>query len=113
MGPLNTPNPSSNGGMDFGPSQLAGGAPPDPGQSPDMSGPPVGIGQSPDAQSNALQAVVELVRGMEQGLTGLAQQFPTAAPEIRRAVDAVRAVLQRIVSSPGQDMEPPAPQSLA
>ncbi len=107
MGPLRTNDNPSNPSGDFGPSQLAGMAP-----EPDMDEGNSGVGGSPDAQSNALQAVVEQVRSMEQGLSGLAQLFPAAAPEIRRAVDAVRAVLQRIVSSPSQP-EPPAPTSLA
>lgn len=70
------------------------------------------MGVNPDAQGNALTAVVEQVRGMEQQLQSLAQQFPAAAPEIRRATESVRAVLKRIVSSPSQP-EPPAPTSMA
>jgi hypothetical protein len=51
---------------------------------------------------------------IEQSIVGLAQQFPTAAPEVRQAADAIRAVLQRIVSSPGSaGNEPASPQSLA
>ncbi len=67
---------------------------------------------SPESQGNALGSVVEQVRGMEQGLLSLSQQFPAAAPEVRRAIEGVRAVLKRIVSSP-TEAEPPAPRSLA
>lgn len=95
---------AGNSGGGFGPSQLAG----DSGEQ-ETSGVP---GMSPDAESNALGSVVEVIRDTEQTLQSLAQQFPVAAPEIRRASDAVRAVLQRIVSSPG-GAEPPAPPSFA
>jgi len=115
MGSLNTPSPGPGGGGDFGPSQLAGppasgqdGQPAQPNQ--DMSGLP---GNNMDSQGNALAVVVEQVRGMEQGLLSLSQQFPAANNEVRQAVDAIRAVLQRIVSSPPAGAEPPSPQSLA
>lgn len=106
MGALSTPNPGGSFGGpsspgaagpsqdDFGPSQLAGSSP--------VSD--AGMGADQDAQSDALSAVVTQVRVVEQALVGLAQQFPQAAPEIRTAVDAVRNVLKRIVSSP-TDME--------
>lgn len=112
MGSLSSPNPGGSGGSGgFGPSQLAG---PSASQAPGPGGSdsPDTPGSSPDSQANALQATVEQVRTIEQGMLSLAQQFPQAAPEVRRAVDAIRAVLQRIVSSPSQQ-EPPAPQSLA
>ena len=106
MGPFGTTNPNagqgSGGGEAFSPSQLAGSAPP----SPDM-----GQGQSPDAQSNAMGAIVEQIRGIEQQYQAMAQQFPNVAPEIRAALDANRNVLKRIVSSPAM-AEPAAPRIL-
>jgi hypothetical protein len=113
MGPVNSPTPAPGGG--FGPSQLAGD------QSNGQGQPDNGAGQldqpttpssDPNSNAQALQVVVEQVRTMEQGMLGLAQQFPAAAPEVRRAVDSIRAVLQRIVSMPG-GQDPPAPSSLA
>lgn len=107
MSPLGSAGsgPGSGGGG-FGPSQLAGDS--GGGGEQDMSGVP---GMSPDAQSNALGSVVEVIRDTQQTLQSLAQQFPVAAPEIRKANDAVTAVLQRIVSTGGA--EPPAPPSFA
>ncbi len=104
MGSINTPSPGPGGPA--GPPSTGQGQPPD----QDMSGLP---GNNMDSQSNALAVVVEQVRGMEQGLLALSQQFPSANTEIRQAVDSVRAVLQRIVSSPPAGTEMPSPQSLA
>jgi len=69
-------------------------------------------GGNPDDQSNALSAVVTQVRTCEQVLLGLAQQFPAAVPEIRTAIEGVRNVLKRIVSSPS-DMDQAVPNSMA
>lgn len=90
-----TPTPSASGGT-YSPSQMAG---QDAGQA-----------QAPQAPS-AAQAT-EVIRNCEQALLALAQSFPNAAPDIRRAIEGIRNVARSIVTTPGGS-EPPAPRALA
>lgn len=93
----NTQSPDSGGQGDFSPSQMAG---------TDQA--PAG-GQAP--QGPSLPQATEQVRIIEQSLLSLSQQFPAAAPDIRRAIEQVRNVAKRIVSQPG-GQEPQSPRSL-
>lgn len=63
----------------------------------------------PESRERALSAVISEFRDIENMLLSAAQQFPAAAPEVRRAIESVRAVLQRIVATPAGP-EPPAPR---
>lgn len=56
----------------------------------------------------ALAAITETIRGVEQTIEAVSSQFPEAAQEARRAREAVRALLMRIVANPG-GAEPAAP----
>jgi hypothetical protein len=67
---------------------------------------------SPESQKQQqLQSAVMQIRQLEQGITSIAKQFPEASTEARQAVESVRALIRRIVSSPGQT-EPAAPDIL-
>lgn len=92
----NTQSPDSGGQGDFSPSQMAG---------MDQA-----QGQS-QPQGPSLPQATEQVRVIEQSLLSLAQQFPAAASDIRRAIEQVRNVAKRIVSQPG-GQEPQSPRSL-
>lgn len=56
----------------------------------------------------ALASATESVRQVESTIEALSAQFPQVAPEARRAREAVRALLMRIVANPG-GAEPAAP----
>lgn len=94
----NTQSPDSGGQGDFSPSQMAG---------MDQAK----AGGAPAPQGPSLPQATEQVRVIEQSLLALAQQFPAAASDIRRAIEQVRNVAKRIVSQPGQQ-EPQSPRSL-
>ena len=59
-----------------------------------------------------IQNALMQVQSVETVLTSLSKQFPTAAPEIRAALKAVRSISQSIVSNPGLK-EPSAPSGMA
>lgn len=91
------PSQGGSGGQgDFSPSQMAG---------TDQS-----QGDQSSPQAPSLTQATEQVRQIEQGLLSLAQQFPAAAQDIRRAIEGVRNVAKRIVSQPGMQ-EPQSPRS--
>lgn len=92
---LSNLNNSDQGQSSFSPSQMVG----DPAQ-----------GQM-QAQAPSLPQATEQIRICEQTLLGLAQQFPNVAPDVRRAIEAVRSVAKGIVSQPGLE-EPQSPRSL-
>ena len=58
-----------------------------------------------------LQSATMQIHQIEQSVTSVGRQFPQAANEVRMAVEAVRALARKIVSSPGQT-EPAAPDIL-
>lgn len=89
--------PAGGGQGDFSPSQMAGGG--------DQAA------QSAQPQGPSLSQATEQVRTLEQALLSLAKQFPAAAQDCRRAIDAVRTVAKSIVSTPGLS-EPRSPRSL-
>lgn len=92
------PSDGGQGGQgDFSPSQMAGADPSAQAQA--------------QPQGPSLSQATEQVRSLEQSLLSLAQQFPAAAQDIRKAIDAVRSVAKRIVSTPGMQ-EPQSPRSL-
>ena len=62
-----------------------------------------------------LGTALQTVMKTEVMMTAMARQFPAAAPSLeaaqngmRQAVDALRAAMRQILTSPGQP-EPPAP----
>jgi hypothetical protein len=59
--------------------------------------------------SQMLAQATSTIRQADQSITDLAQQFPQAAREVRRARTALRSLLQKIVSEPGGG-SPQAPQ---
>jgi hypothetical protein len=63
---------------------------------------------SPEAHpmQGAVTSVIERVRSMESDLQTISQSHPQATPECRKAVDALRNVLKKVVSSM---KEPAAP----
>lgn len=69
------------------------------------SGSPMSAGGDPQA---ALAAVTETIRGIDSAIESISSQFPEASQESRRARDAVRALMMRIVANPG-GAEPAAP----
>lgn len=110
-----TSDPNSSG--NFSPiSRMAGGAGSGPGGAPGAGGVgsdgPMGPSGSPmpaggDPQQ-AMAAATETIRGIESAIEALSSQFPQIAPEARRAREAVRSLLMRIVANPG-GAEPAAP----
>ncbi len=63
----------------------------------------------PDPQQ-ALSNAVQVARKADEDMMALSTQFPQASPEIRKAREAIRAVLKKIVANPGGS-EPPAPRT--
>lgn len=98
-------SPSSGDGSDFSPSRMAGAG--DGGDGDSQSDPSAQSGSG--NPSPALSQVTGQIREMETSLLSLASQFPNASGEVRRAVEGIRNVLKRIVSSPGAQ-EPAAPR---
>lgn len=77
-------------------------------QSPNSSNPGSSVETDPQ---QALQALSGEFMKMDNRLQELAKSYPAAAPDIRKASEQIRKVLQKIVASgnvPGQ--EPPAPR---
>ena len=70
------------------------------------SGAPMPAQGDPQA---ALASVTSVISDIESQLTALGKSFPQAAPELRQAIQSVRAVMMRIVSNPG-GAEPAAPR---
>lgn len=100
MSPSPVSSPSSPTGA-TGPESLAG-------QTGQQLAPGGGDGDGQGGKDNGMKMAITDIRGMETKLIQLGKQFPTAAPSIRKASEAVRAVLRQIIANPGGP-EPTAP----
>ena len=97
-------DPNSSAGNFSGASRMAGAS---------ADAPSGADGSQQSAQGDPQQALanaVSVIRQTEQSIVAISQQFPQASAEIRKAREAIRSVLKKIVSNPGGS-EPPAPRT--
>ena len=62
-----------------------------------------------DSGQNGARMLISKIRQMEQDVTGMARQFPSAAQASRQVQEGLRAMLRQIVANPGGS-EPPSPE---